>query len=632
MMKALYEIGKSTAVHGSESSGGLTPEIEMLLDTRDLIKSPHLIEILIKDNSYQGVRYRELDVENDPKTANQLLYKRGPANGADFTLTSKLSWDIKTKAYSIDKAMKKIGNFFNNPGKVTDEEKEWISGIKEIFNTNLSQIKTEIVEHIAEYKVADAKEKGVVISFNIENNNLAAFSFFKDRIKKEFLEKARTVKNKPSKAEHKVCCLSHDNDVEVLGNAGNFNFLTWDKWSFIAGGFEFKSCWRNYPVSADAYLWAEFGKRVIQDEMRFRFCNFFFLLIPYQLIGKEADYPSIIETMGKTKRDNTLGLGKKGTISRLSDEEDIVFEDIAAQDDSLSFHLFFFDENPSTKAIRILLSVEFVQPSLIRRLFDAQYRVKQIPVFIQVASTLRSFSKTDDQYEPWEPNFTFYTVRSFFYNSKAKGNFDKQFLELTGKIFSLKPISYVFLIKRFNEEIQYQFRNGKDMIYAVTRAFLILHFLEELNILKDNIGGPMTYYDSNEVEQEFFSFFTSHQIFYNKPERVASFLIGVYVRKLLNIQRQLRNGSMPFAKRLNGLKLTEDILKRIYWEAMNKYMEYDKAYYMKLESLISKYLSDSNFDRISSNDLSFYFATGMSMASLFLKKEEQVTHDEETNE
>lgn len=123
----------------------------------------------------------------------------------------------------------------------------------------------------------------------------------------------------------------------------------------------------------------------------------------------------------------------------------------------------------------------------------------------------------------------------------------------------------------------------------------------------------------NRVEE----FFTKHNEFFSNAEKKATFLNGILIQFLLNIQYREKN-STPFRTKLQGLKLNEKIIKNLLVEAQNKLEEYGKNYYKDLEMLISKYfvLTEGNW-RISDDETSFYFVLGMNMAKLFKANEKE---------
>lgn len=110
-------------------------------------------------------------------------------------------------------------------------------------------------------------------------------------------------------------------------------------------------------------------------------------------------------------------------------------------------------------------------------------------------------------------------------------------------------------------------------------------------------------------------------------EKKLVFLEGVLAQKLLNIQRRNRDGATPFQARLNGLKLNEKVVKRLYPEIINKLEQYDENYYKQLEELIADHALHCDFEGISNAELSFYFTTGMNQAHNFTFKNNETEEE-----
>lgn len=614
MIKALMNIGKYLRKEQDDSK-----ILESLLDTSNLSKVKHLLEIVIEDGIYKRIDHCEFSITEDSRKANSILYKKGSGNGKDFTPTSRLTY---AKGFNYEKTYKKkLMMYFKDIEKISKDSDIDLVKIRDTLTENTDKI-LEDMQEIAEQNIIPTKDKDSVITLKIDGKNLISFEFFKNDIMKTFYEKASKLGDKKTYAKNKMCCLTHEVSEEVCGNANNFSFMTWDKYSFISGGFNPKNTWKNYPVSPKAYMNAELGKNYIEENLIFNFCDFYYYLIP-KLYNYNESILKILNKLSSKDADKNLYMKSKN-YQQLVKRDDRVFKIIKDEENQqLSFDYLFFVKINS--AVRILLHLEDIKPRLIRKLYDAQSATNAYSLFKRVRDLEFVFNKGKNNEYTYKAVFTFDCIRKFFYKDNKKGDFDKQFLEIINKIFYSQNISYDFLLDRFVKEIQYTFRNNYNMTVCVTDAFLILHFLHELKILhrKENIDRDMNYYEENEVEQEFSAYFKEHGDFFNTPERLSAFLTGVYVQKLLNIQYRDRKAS-PFLKRLNGLKVRKDILRRIFTEAKNKYIEYDKSYYKKLETLTAKYMTDAGeFTDITNNDMSFYFATGMSLEKLFLKKEEE---------
>ncbi len=608
---------------------------ESLLDTENLAKVGHLIEIDINDGEYTGKIYHSEFSLDDKAKANSILYKKGPSNGADYSPTTRLT--NSSKSFDYDKFYKKFLHYFKDiPKWLTDTDKEFFKCLKNTLTNNEKAIIDDIDRAIKENGVLDSKEKNCVVSLRIDGKSVSEFEMFKKQLHKLIQDSAKKFDNKNVIGKNRMCCLTHEISDEVYGNANNFSFMTWDKWSFISGGFNKKEVWKNYPVSPDAYTFTEIGKRKVMQNLIYYFCGFQYAVIPK--LTNSSDKIKLVDVVEDLSRGNENEKDvyiNKDNLYRLTRKEDRVFRKIEKEDNRLLFDFMFYEA--SNNAFRILLYIDDIRPSLIKTLYKAQKEIQSYPMFHYVRDKEITYNKGKSNEYIYQAIFTFDAVRSFFYNRKDRGNFDKTFLELTGKIFNLRKIGYDLLLDRFVKDIQYNFRNGYGLLIPVTNAFLILYFLNHLKILnriRKRKGEDMKYYNDEDlgytsdddskrdVGKEFAEFFNQHSDFYDTPEKVTAFLVGVLSQKLLNIQNIGRENKPPFLNRLNGLKLRENILKRIFTEAKNKLLEYNKSYYKRLEALISRYSADcGDFSRITNNELSFYFASGMSLAGLFIKYE-----------
>ena len=83
-------------------------------------------------------------------------------------------------------------------------------------------------------------------------------------------------------------------------------------------------------------------------------------------------------------------------------------------------------------------------------------------------------------------------------------------------------------------------------------------------------------------------------------------------------------GSAPFRVRLQGLKMDQRLVQGLLPEAINKLEEYEKNYYRGLERLASKYFVEAEpIWKMSRDEVSFYFVTGMNLAVMFKGKGEK---------
>ncbi len=589
MIKAIQELGQLLLKEKNTTS-----ILTSLLTTADLNKIQLVLEIHIKNGEYTKVYYVAYQKEDGDK----YLYKKGPGNGGDYTLSSRLSKDTNTKTFLANKTLNRFKNCFNNllaKKSLSEDDKKLINTLNDNFTSYYKEIEKEL------YNLANKlnKKDGYLVTFIIDDKPLSEFKVFKDSILEDFYSKSYTKQNKKSIGTNQVCSICLNKKAEVYGLSKNFSFYTLDKWSFVNSGFDLQKAWRNYPVCPECLLEVELGKRKLMSEFSFSFCGFRYLLIPKLVTSKDEELKKVYDLLKDFKGPSFEKEVKQGII----DGENEVLE--LFKDKSNNLNLFFLFYKIDNSAFRILLTLEGFNPSLIRKLYCAQDKAHNEPMFKRIKK-LEVLVKAG-----YEPRFTFKVVRNFLE--------DKSFLEIIGKTFTLRHISYQYLIAMFINKIRYQFVNNYSSLIQTSDAFLILYFLHHLNLIKVK-GGNMDKFHDNDTEEEFTKHFEDHKSFFSN-EQCTAFLVGVLVQKLLNIQYQDKKAS-PFYKHLNGLQVNEKLLRRVFVKAQNKLIEYEKNYYVKLEVLISKYFEVSDLAKTTSDEISFYFITGMNLSRLFLKKED----------
>jgi len=103
--------------------------------------------------------------------------------------------------------------------------------------------------------------------------------------------------------------------------------------------------------------------------------------------------------------------------------------------------------------------------------------------------------------------------------------------------------------------------------------------------------------------------------FFNTDAKRAVFLEGVLTQKLLRLQYVERGGATPFTSKLNSLNLDERLLKKLLPQIQNKFQEYGKDYYRRLEKLLAEYMVKAGAHwKMTPDEISFYFVTGMNLS------------------
>jgi CRISPR-associated protein Csh1 len=380
--------------------------------------------------------------------------------------------------------------------------------------------------------------------------------------------------------------------------------------------------WKNTPVCFDCATRLEVGKKYIEERLDFGFYGFRYLLIPKLAFG--GDFQDILSILGGKDQKKKLKLNKEIKNNITSDEDEILYL-VKEKNDFVSNSLVFYRKEQSS--YRILLLIEGVLPSRLRDLFDAKDRIDEM-FKIYNDLLLSKLQKEKNNLE-----FNFGVLRRFFPQESKNRTFDKIFLEIVDKIFVGVKIDYYLIISFIMRRIREAFAESYPTNIASLNGFLLLNYLEELNLIgnskemkeMDEKGNRITALGDLEglpLEQKVEKFFNSNKPFFTTDAKKAAFLEGVLTQKLLNIQWNDKKAT-PFRTKLHSLKMNETLIKKLLPEIQNKLEEYGKNYYRDLESIIAQHfiLAGVNWKE-TDDELSFYFVLGMDMQKLFKNEKE----------
>ena len=593
---------------------------------RNLIQNPNekgniskVFEIILKQQG-EGFVYEKVNVSEFSETRlMKYLYRHGSSRGSDVTPTSKFAGDMeKTFKNKINKCIGDIEKEKTSIGLTPDEQKI-ITQINKVLSASEKDIIINLQKQIEDIDQKEGSILTLVFSGNKGKRYIGDMEMFRTILQNKGKEKYYKKHGKESLGQDQTCSVCHEKQKEVYGFVNTYNFYTVDKPGFVSGGFKQQDAWKNYPVCCNCAVNMEQGKKYLAENLSFSFYGFNYLLIPKFITGRLIEESmEILEYAFEQKASEILKSGfEKKFRYRLTDAENEIFDLISEQEDYISFDFLFYAEKQA--AFNILLHIEDVLPSRLKRLFQIKTHIDQIDIFKRV--------KTDKKDEEKRLVFNFGVLRDFFPLISKKRTYDKNFLELAGKIFSYKPIDYNFVMQAIVRKIRPVFINNKSTEILCLKGYMLLNFLAELGILSKG-GVKMDIKIIDDIKKSFSSedktysekierFFAAHGGFFDCAPKKACFLTGVLVRKVLNIQFK-ENNATPFQKKLHGLRLSESIIKNVSKEAQAKLEQYKKNYYyMELETIISQYMAVGNKNwPITNDEISFYFTTGMNLANL----------------
>lgn len=587
-------------------------EIKALADIISAEKGLDKLEILVENPKVKSylhaitidIDYTEKEFELTGVSLEQLsdekrlayLYRPGAPNGADLSPTAKITEIEKTFNNKI------IGWFRHlerNKKSLALQEEDWafLDGMKNLLVANEEYLLTEIKK---KQELLPARENAI-ITLKINQKYIGEYDLFRS-----ILLKLDGLKDAAISAPDKTCSICQQEKELVSGNVNVFKFYTNDKPGFIAGGFDENLAWRNFPVCLDCKLALEMGRGFIESNLKFTFVRGLeYLLIPKFLFGTAYISKEIIDIF--TEGPRRVSLAQK-TITRMTADENEILGLLQEEKDALSVQFLFL--RASRGAERILLLIEDVYPSTLRKIFDAKI-------------------DTDTRWEIIERQFNFATLRTFFAKSdenKRDFDLDKYYLQLVDHIFKLKAVDKGFILQFIMKKIRHDFNNELDSYHwSVLDGLLAVTFLISLKLMD---------MDNEEVktmtESRFEEFFAGLSPMLSTPAARGIFLLGVLTELLLNVQFAKR-GSKPFLKQLKGLRLTEKDIRGLLPKVQNKLTEYesfDKGKRQLAEDISTYLLQSGESWDLSIDEINFYFAAGMNLANkltgILYEKEKEV--------
>ncbi|WP_273319735.1 TIGR02556 family CRISPR-associated protein [Vallitalea guaymasensis] len=597
MIKALYQLGKYQKFISNKSG------VSAILDIPNVDNILYINFRTLEDKTdYLGINEEEYSINK----TEELMYKKGSSRGGNITPTLILDkTDIHKSLRNFMLPIKRIDiDGYNTIIDFMGDEKNFNTIAEDINNLVSQDKKYALSLQLNGKKLNDYQELEKVLL----NNESSKYNF-------------RTAFNKDEQcsiASDKICYVCKQEKEQINGFTNTFNFYTVDKPGFMTGGFNRKYAWRNYPVCSECGTILELGKRYLEDNLSDYFAGFTYFLVPKFIFNIDIDnnfkqYNRIMDKLKKNKEITLSKSNEKGLIKR----EPGILRAAANLENNVSFNIMFYRSHNSE--FKILENIEDVYPSRLSYLLQIKKQLEDTNKYPEFNSI--QVNKDKNNIEAIEFSFNFSILKYFF------TNYDNHFLEIVHDIFAGKKIDYKFIIKRLiNTIIKKENEDGNSKLITIN-SWLVLNYLNEAKLL-NNINDTEVKSLIKSSDNKYIGFIDAHKEILNTDAKIGIFLEGILTKLLLNIQYANSN-SKPFYNRLNGLKLNEKLVKRILTEVINKLNEYDKNYYVELETLISEYFINANFNAISDDEMSYFFVLGMNLADKFNTKENKTSDEED---
>jgi len=569
----------------------------------------------------------EISDYDSGKNIKDFFYKKSPSNtvspflsllisGKGLQIESNDPLNTKQKVYSSQsKDYKKILRILQNNVKINPD----LKGLLDYFRESSDQIIDLLKGYLDDYP-----NKAYLFTVRINGLYIGQNPLF-DNIKKKLLEDYYkdfyTLNGEKVMGKNLVCSMCLNKKEELWGYVSIYNFYTAKtEYAPIAGGFDKKKAYRNFPVCPECAAKLQKMRPVIDKYFNFKFCNYNYFLIP-QMVSKKENSEAINTIIDSMSDNNSSTSGKDEirlgsfTLSKRKKIVDAdtkeIFDCLAYTNESASYTMIFY--RAQNAKFEVLMTIEDIFPYQFKKIFEAKEKAENHSIF----------KNRPGNNETYDLEFRFDILNEFF-PQPQENNYSNYFLEITRKIFVQQPVSYNFILQLIMSVIRREFLNTGKYELHTRKAFLILKFLSYLDIIPTN---KELINMEDKMNEKFQNFFNEHNDFFDSNAKQYIFMLGVLTQNLINIQYRDKN-STPFRKRLNGLKLNKDLIQRIFTEAIEKLEEYNKNYYTELEHDIANLMVKDGIDELSNDEISFFFTLGMALNQDFKEEKAQVKDQE----
>lgn len=499
-----------------------------------------------------------------------------------------------------------VQKFTDDPRKTLDKIKRCVSALAECTLEIKDQLKRLAAAFEDDRIVADVTNKIADIKPDVENRAylFAAFVhgenveplYAEQEVQnymntKAFDDYGAVVKKNDSVQNDRVCYVCGVGGRRVYGNFSRLKSYNLDKPGMIAGGFALNRALINFPVCAECIAAVSAAYDYAKLKLTFNFCGERYLLLPCLRTGDAELAEDIVrkmEGMGNTTQTSEY-------VKITGSQNDILEElaEVGQGKDLLTLTMIFFEE--SNASWKITAEIPEILPSRINRIYSVK-RIVESDVYLKMGD--RPFF------------FTFKSIRDFAGNSGKTSQ--RKFMGYVDAVFSGGKISEAaFLSDVVRAVVTRAKREPQMMPFMVRDALAAWQFLNQLGIFEK---GVKTMSDAVGTGGKYGRFVEAHTDFFDAREKVAAFLTGCYVSKVLFAQGQSL-GNSPFYKKLRGMKLDKKRLQTLYPEARNKINQYDAFGLVKeLDPLLaSAWVECGNDWKITDDEATLSFTIGLSL-------------------
>ena len=465
--------------------------------------------------------------------------------------------------------------------KLHDVLKKFMNFFKHEDTRKIHKILIENYERIYEdlLKIPAKDRSRALLSILIKENSEEFLPSEKDDIKKVFLERQLTHKGE----SHNTCffCGRKISSYPQLNEV--FKFATFDKPGFTP--VISKKAYGVLSICDECRADLKAARTFIENNLSYDFFGGDILwIIP------SSPNPNYLKKIIDKLRD----IYSKEQMRRFSKTERII-EKRLSEGESVSYDFAVLSISKNEE--KILMHATDVSPARLSKIIREADRV---------------MGEFGENYNP-----TLRNLYEIFKPPKSRGAGKKQFYELVKSMYEDKEFSketFLFYSMRWaRNNISSSDSNTlvPRMIRTGRMLFSFYVYLARINVFK---GGK--YMENG-------GFFERYSEFFDKEWKKAVFLTGVLAGYLIGYQSEER-GSVPFVKKLKGLKMRKEDVEGLLPEIKAKTLQYkiEDEKLEKIFSSVSQYFLKAGSWQASVDEINFVFTIGMSMYTKFFRRDE----------
>lgn len=480
----------------------------------------------------------------------------------------------------------------------------------------------EFKEEIREKAEMKSQDK-IFFTFKINGNYLSGIREVSEKFMHIFYKDLSTPKKGRQARGEGCCAICGRTSTEVFGSARPYNFYAVDKEGFFQSLWV-ENAWKNFPVCKNCALLLKFGRIFVDNCFnptvkgnRTTIGGHRVKVVPKILMLENK----LRDLFQKRVFEQFRRIGEKifpDEVEKIADRESYLLVKLNEMNVVGSYEFLFYKQVQAQ--FEVLQHISDVLPSRVSNINKA---IKTLNDEILKDAFFRSDHLI---------GFSFGFLRTLFtpISNNTKEHYVLNPLHLVDSIFTGRRVPYKVLMRDFSNRLKAAYLKSLDQAQfmrsnierEISMMVWLFELLQRLEVIK--VDEP------NEALEEIRTgiavlkkFLDKREAFFDCPEKLVCFLLGILFGKIESIQFGDR-GAAPIQKHLKSLNLRQHDLERLFSIIREKFMEYGafSAESREVAEILSSEWTKVRKWQLSKDEIPFYFSLGWVLCKKFLPTKE----------